>query len=974
MKAGAARHFGRPRPAKIRIARSRLHEMLGDPHAAGLAELLDEDDTRNLLLGICDQSSFLWQLMRTNPARLVRILGQPPQQALDGCLDRLRAQASAAATDAAVMEALRWARQETALIIGLADLSSQWLVKEVTQALSMAADVFVACALQYALRMAAKAGNIRLGNPAEPELGSGIVVLALGKHGGRELNYSSDVDLVVFFDPDSPAVPDGIDAAPLFVRLTKTLTRLLNERTGDGYVLRVDLRLRPDPGSTAIAIGLPAAFHYYETLGQNWERAALIKARPIAGELQLGFGFLADLAPFIWRKYFDYAAIADIHAMKRQIHAVRGHAEVTVAGHDVKLGRGGIREVEFFVQTQQLIFGGRRPQLRGARTLDMLMVLKSDGWVTQAAMDDLTVAYTFLRAVEHRLQMVADEQTQRLPLEPEALECFARFCGFTSARRFSQAVLRQLHAVELHYARLFERAPELTLAKGNLVFTGSADDPETLRTLRKMGFRTPAAAAEMVRGWHYGRRAAVQSARAREVLTELVPSLLEAFAGSGDPDAALANFDQALTKMPAAVELFSLLKSNATLRELFGDILGGAPRLAEVVVRNPHLLDAAIDPAMADRAALQMRFDRSLTAAPSTEDFLDRLRDLAREESFAIGIYMFSARIDPANAALAYSSLAEMTVNAALLHVAEAFAQEYGRVPGGRCAVLAMGKLGSREMTATSDLDLILIYDFNHSQPESDGERKLHAITYYARLTQRLVSALTVATRRGRLYEVDLRLRPSGGKGPLASQARGFISYQTGEADTWEHMALTRARFIAGDATLGNALQRAIRSILVKPRDAAALRREVADMRALIAREKGQGPPGDLKLVPGGLLDIEFTAQFLQLRHARRFPGLLSTSTEAVLLKAADLNLASGLMELAAAHRLYSDFTQLQRLTLQAGVNPAKAADGVRRRLAACAHLPDFASLSREILETRTKVRAIFEQVVSSRGDLGASS
>ena len=266
--------------------------------------------------------------------------------------------------------------------------------------------------------------------------GSGVVVLALGKHGARELNYSSDVDLIVLYDPAAASIPPGTEPGPLFARLTRALARLMQERTSDGYVLRVDLRLRPDPASTPVALSTSSAYQYYETVGQNWERAALIKARPAAGDLKLGERFLAELAPFIWRKYFDYAAIADIHAMKRQIHAVRGHEQVVVPGHDVKLGRGGIREIEFFVQTQQLIFGGRRAQMRGPRTLDMLERLCADKWVSAEAVDDLAQAYAFLRRVEHRLQMVADEQTQRLPFERAGADTLRQILRLCAARRF----------------------------------------------------------------------------------------------------------------------------------------------------------------------------------------------------------------------------------------------------------------------------------------------------------------------------------------------------------------------------------------------------------------------------------------------------------------------------------------------------------------------------------------------------------
>ena len=520
-----------PRLADAKSVRRKLDDLSGEP---ALAQMLESKNFRALIEGIADHSSYLWRLISSDPQRLAHLCQDAPDVALARILSAVQTRTRATTDEAQVMEALRHAKQEAALLIALADMGGVWDVIAVTKALSDFADCMVSCALSFLLREAADAGKLTLSNPDDAEENCGVVVLALGKHGARELNYSSDIDLVVFFDPQSPALNPDVEPGPLFVRITKSLSRLLQERTGDGYVLRVDLRLRPDPGSTAVAISLPAAFSYYENLGQNWERAALIKARPVAGDKPLGTRFLADLAPFIWRKYFDYAAIADIHAMKRQIHAVRGHAEVKVEGHDVKLGRGGIREVEFFVQTQQLIFGGRRLQLRGARTLDMLQELSVDGWVAPEAVKDLTQAYAFLRTIEHRLQMIADEQTQRLPSDPAQLERFARFCGFANLAKFSDALITQMRKVEMHYARLFEHAQGLDTQSGSLVFTGVTDDPDTLETLRAMGFTDPAAAAETIRGWHFGRRSAVQSPRAREVLTELVPALLESFAGSGD--------------------------------------------------------------------------------------------------------------------------------------------------------------------------------------------------------------------------------------------------------------------------------------------------------------------------------------------------------------------------------------------------------------------------------------------------------
>ncbi|WP_158818639.1 bifunctional [glutamine synthetase] adenylyltransferase/[glutamine synthetase]-adenylyl-L-tyrosine phosphorylase [Methylocapsa sp. S129] len=962
-----------PRLSSPATAKRRLASLMREAGAAPLAEFLARALLRDLALGLADHSPYLWGLVTEDPARLARLLGAPPQLSLDRLVADMAGRRDESEGD--LMRALRLAKRESALLIALADIGGVWDLVEVTEALSRFADAAVSCALRFLLRENAAAARLAIdADEADPERGSGLVVLALGKHGARELNYSSDVDLIVLFDPQARAIPEGVEPGPLFVRVTKALARLLQERTGEGYVLRVDLRLRPDPAATAVALSIPSAYSYYETLGQNWERAAMIKARPVAGDKAIGERFLRELSPFIWRKYFDYAAIADIHAMKRQIHAFRGHEQVTVPGHDIKLGRGGIREVEFFVQTQQLIFGGRRQRMRGARTLDMLAELHADGWVSAEAVKELSEAYEFLRRVEHRLQMVADEQTQRLPFEALELTRFAKFCGYNSLSRFSDDVVKHLRDVETHYARLFEHAPGLDVSAGSLVFTGVVDDPETLTTLQRLGFRRPEQAAETIRGWHFGRRLAVRGARAREVLTELTPALLDAFSRSGDPDAALAALDAALGRMTAAVELFSILRSNAELRELFGDILGSAPRLANVIATRPHVLDGAIDPARAtliaeglDESLVARRIAAYVASAATIEGVLDRARDFAAEEMFLIGVRLLSGVLDPDQTGRAYSALAQGITGVLLTHVMAAFALEYGHLPGGRVAVLALGKLGSREMTAASDLDLILIYDFAEDG-ESDGPRRLGAGQYYSRLTQRLLAALTAPTKAGRLYEVDLRLRPSGRKGPVATQFAGFVQYQRDGAETWEHMALTRARVIAGDAELAGEIEGAIAATLCARRARAALAKDVRDMRALIAREKGDADPWDLKLVSGGLLDIEFIAQFLVLACAYDRPAIRDVSTRAVLVKAG----AAGLLTpaqaeaLTNAHRLFTDTTQIMRLAVDGPFDPALAAGGVKRRIAAAAALPDFDALAGAIVEAREKAREVFRDVLGT--------
>jgi [glutamine synthetase] adenylyltransferase / [glutamine synthetase]-adenylyl-L-tyrosine phosphorylase len=973
----AARIAETPAPADPKQAKAKLSDLVerakATPEGAALLPFL-ENAFRSLLLAIADHSPFLWQLALADPARLARFGVHSPEEIHRELVCRVaglyRTSPLVDQRDAA--REFRRARATHALLVALADIGGVWTVDEVTRYLSDFADATVSGAVNLLLGEAAVTGKIRLPDSDNPGEGSGFVVLALGKHGAGELNYSSDIDLVVFFDPQAPALADRDEAATFYSRLARNLAKLLQERTADGYVHRVDYRLRPDPGSTPVAVSLPAAYTYYETVGQNWERAALIKARPVAGDLALGQRFLDDLAPFIWRKYFDFASIADVHAMKRQIHAVRGHDEIAVAGHDIKLGRGGIREVEFFVQTQQLVFGGRRPALRGRRTLDMLAALHDEGWITAKARDELSGAYRFLRTIEHRLQMVADEQTQRLPSDPETLARFADFCGFPDLKAFETALCGHAHKVQAHYALLFEEGPELASEVGSLVFTGTTDDPETLETLRRLGFRHPEQAVETVRGWHFGRRPAVTSARAREVLTELVPALLAALGGTADPDGALAALDRAFGRMPAAVELMTILKSHDRLRLLFADLLGTAPRLADAVAQAPHVLDAVIDPAFVEPVNDEERVEarvRSLIGRPADfEDFLDRVRDAARQIRFLAGARLLSGIFSPEQAGKAYAAIADAIIRACFEAVRSSFEAEHGAIPDSRVAILGLGRLGSRELTAGSDLDLMVIYDFVEGQRESSGPRRLDAVVYYTRFTQRLTAALTVPTRRGRLYEIDLRLRPQGGKGPVAVQFRGFLSYQRSEAELWEHMALTRARALAGDEEFGGEVSRAVADIVALPRPIDEVAAAVRAMRELVAQEKGDQDPWDIKLAAGGLTDIEFLTQAITLANAAAHRSLIGMATEATIAEAAKL----GLLEegdarlLVEAHKLLNDIFHWQRLTIEGPFDAAKIPPAILRRLANAVGRPDASTLLEDLRETQRSVREIFLRVLAA--------
>ncbi|MCJ2032673.1 bifunctional [glutamine synthetase] adenylyltransferase/[glutamine synthetase]-adenylyl-L-tyrosine phosphorylase [Methylobacterium sp. J-068] len=946
-------------------AAARLHDIGSD-----LPDGFLDERVRALLLGLADHSPFLWQLVAREPARLVALIDAEPEAAHAAIVARQR-KAGREADHEDIAKNLRRNRAEHALLVALADIGGLWPLATVTAALSDFADASVGAAADAMLLQAAAAGRFLPRDPDDPQAASGLVVLALGKHGAGELNYSSDIDLVVFFDPEAAPLKAELPATPFFTKLAQGMAKLLQERTADGYVHRVDYRLRPDPGSTPAALSLNAAYVYYENLGQNWERAAYIKARAISGDIPAGEAFLANLRPFVWRKYFDFASIADVHAMKRQIHAVRGHDTIAVAGHDIKLGRGGIREIEFFVQTQQLVFGGRRPELRGRRTVAMLEGLTQDGWIDAAARDDLTAAYDFLRTIEHRLQMLRDEQTQRLPHEPEDLERFARFAGFVDRSAFESALLHHARRVQGHYALLFEAEPDLSSDVGDLVFSGTGDDPATLGTLRKLGFREPERAVETVRGWHFGRRPAVRTPRAREVLTELVPALMQALGGTAHPDAALDTLDRAFGRMPAALELLTILRSNERLRLLFADLLGTAPRLAETVAFSPHVLDAVIDRDFADTATdaegLAAQFRARLGQPTDHEDFLDRSRDAARQLRFLTGARLLSGILSPAEAGRAFAGIADAVVAVTVERVAAAFFAEHGAVPGGRFAVLALGRLGARQLTADSDLDLVLVYDFHAADRMSAGPKPLDAAVAYNRLAQRIVAALTVPTRRGHLYEVDLRLRPGGDQGPVAVQWRGFRTYQAEEAEPWEHMALTRARVVAGEPSLAVDLADAVRAVVRRARAPAEIYAAVREMRLLVEREKGFRGPLDLKLAPGGLLDLDFLAQALVLAHAHRCPDLVGLDACAVFARGADHALL-GKAEadsLSETYRRFDAVLHWQRLMVEG--DPAEASPVALSRLAVAMGAPDAERLVSELDEQRMGVRTLFVALLTDR-------
>ncbi|HVY98982.1 MAG TPA: bifunctional [glutamine synthetase] adenylyltransferase/[glutamine synthetase]-adenylyl-L-tyrosine phosphorylase [Dongiaceae bacterium] len=950
----------------------RAEMMLAQAKDTVLAEVMADPAGNRLLESVFGNSPFLARSLMREPEFGRLLAASDPESLFSTLIAELHPKALIPLDEAAFMQALRVARRRAALVIALADIAGLWPLEQSTGALSRFADAAVQATVAYLL--AAARGELELADPDDPARDSGFFVLALGKLGALELNYSSDIDLMLLYDQAKVRYAGRRSAQECFVRLARNLVRLMQDATPDGYVCRVDLRLRPDPGSTPLVMSALAAETYYEGMGQNWERAAMIKARVCAGDEEAGRQFLNQLRPFVWRKHLDFYAIQDIHSIKRQIHAVKGHRFLAVAGHNIKVGRGGIREIEFFVQTQQLIWGGRNPALRKRATLDALEALVAFGRTKRQVADDLAAAYRYLRHVEHRLQMIEDHQTQTLPEMGPALHELAKFCGHRDVHEFEITLLEHMAKVEDHYAELFEEAQDLG-GPSNLVFTGTEDDPGTVASLEAMGFPDGSTVAGFVRDWHRGRYRATRSARARELLTELMPRLLKALAETADPDHAIRRFDAFLHALPAGVQILSLFYSNPGLLDLVAEIMGSAPLLADALSRRAVLLENVLSAGFFDpvpqRIALDEDLGRQLEQAGDFEDSLDIVRRWTKDRQFQIGVRLLRGTADGEEAGLALSDIADIALARLFPLTAAEFARQHGRLPGRGMVPVALGKLGSREMTITSDLDLIFIYDIPEDVEHwdtllSDGMKPLAPIQYFARLAQRFINSISAMTGEGGLFEVDMRLRPSGASGPIASGLQPFEKYQGTEAWTWEHMALTRARVICGDAGLRSDFEAAVKRTLTAPRDPAKLAADIIDMRLRMAQQHRTDNIWDLKHLRGGQVDLDFIAQYLQLRHGHDHPDILDRQGWRVLDRSRDIGLIADDMaeQLIAIGRLWRQLQQMIRLLVGGKVDEASLREPTRRHLAQSAGADSFEDLKGLIRKRAAFVHAAYRQII----------
>ena len=844
-------------------------------------------------------SPFLAGLVERHPAIVAAVRDQGLDQAIrDGLAD-------AESTDIAQM--LRRQRQVVSLATALADLSGAAPLEEVVGHLSRFAD--------HALDLAIRTAIVERTPDAEPR---GFAGLALGKHGSGELNYSSDIDPILIFDPETlphRAREEPVEAA---VRIAQRVVELLQNRDEHGYVFRVDLRLRPSPEVSPLALPIDAALSYYESAALPWERAAFIRARAAAGDIALGRQFLDAIRPFIWRRSLDFGAVQEIRSISHRIRDHYSQSQQLGAGYDLKRGRGGIREVEFFAQIHQLIHGGREPALRAPATLDALEALGTAGRIDPALAVSLGEAYRLYRTIEHRLQMVDDLQTHRLPKQPGALDNVARLHGLDDGAALVELLRPHIEMVGLAYDALDNGGEDRLPRKAEKLEEALAD----------AGFGDPPAARLRIENMRDGKSRSLRTPVAQAALEAMLPTLVAALGKAPSPQDALNRFDDLIAGLPSAINLFRLLEARPSLARALIDVLSHAPTLSQALSRRPALLDGLIDStALAPPPPIETLVAEfsARERSDSYEQLLDLVRQRVGERRFALGVQLIEGASDPIEVGQGYARVAEAAFEVLARAAIAEFEEAHGRVPGGELLVIALGRMGGGALTHASDLDIIYLFTGDITT-ESDGRRPLGATTYFNRLAQRVSAALSVPTAAGPLYEVDTRLRPSGAQGLLAVSTESFAQYQRESAWTWEHMALTRARPIFGSPAARAEVEAIIAETLHRERDQAVLRADVVKMRGEIAKHKPPSSLFDVKLIDGGMIDAEFTVHLLQLRHRTGFDPRVRSAMRMLADK--------GLIDpgVIAAHELLTRMLVTMRLVAPASSEPAEASKALAAR------------------------------------------
>ena len=768
----------------------------------------------------------------------------------------------------------------------------------------------------------------------------------MGKMGARELNYSSDIDLVVLFD-SKLGEGELDDARRGFIRITQRLASLLSEKTAHGFIFRTDLRLRPDPRATQVCMSVQAAEHYYEAYGRTWERAAYIKARPCAGDLSAGARFLETMSPFVWRKYLDFATLAEAKEIRSRMRRHKGlYGPVELPGHNIKLGKGGIREIEFFVQAFQIIAGGRDRSLRCSSTLDALRRLEAKEWIEAECRATLAKHYVAHRNIEHRLQMIRGARTHSLPSNEFEFHRLACLCGQSDVPLFQKSIARSLEEVHAATENLFRDSEP---SKSAAASTSNLADAEKF-TERWQSFPV------------------LRERRAKEIFASLQPRFLARLERAADPGEALKHFEGFLSGLPAGVQLFSLFMANEQLVDLLVDTCTTAPGLAFYLSRNAQVFDAVIHgdffEALPNSEIMASQLLQEMENSSDYEGKLNDARRWMKEKHFKIGVHHLQGIIGSEEAAKNYSELAEAVITAVWPTVLCQVERRHGSPPGGGACVVAMGSLGAGSLTPKSDLDLLLVYDRGQDE-YSIGPRPLAARSYFAKLTQALVSAISAPTAEGKLYSVDMRLRPSGRQGPVAVSIQGFLEYQIEKAWTWEHLALTRARALTGPAHLVDRFEGLRRKVISCKGNREKIVPDIIRMREKLARHADAERVNDAwetRLGTGRLLDLDIAA------HAA---ALLAGSPDRQAANQLRRGRDSGWIDedgvelLLTSYSLLRNVLQVARLTVDGKFSPESAGAGASDLLLRETGETSVASLAKQLEENRKSCDRLISRLLT---------
>jgi [glutamine synthetase] adenylyltransferase / [glutamine synthetase]-adenylyl-L-tyrosine phosphorylase len=862
---------------------------------------------------------------------------------------------------------LRTLKQKISLLIALADIAGVWDLSKITRALSLFADSCVQFALEQIYRASIPKAQLVAGEILSKQ--SGIAILGMGKLGAYELNYSSDIDLIALYDPEKLSFLTEAGRNRFAVRIIQQLAGFLQDKQEGGYVFRVDLRLRPDPASTGLAVALETATAYYEKAGQNWERAAMIKARFIGGDNATGEQFLRIIQPFIWRNHLDFAAIDDILSIKRQMQAAY-EPEISLISHHMKTGYGAIREIEFLAQIHQLIWGGRVRTLRLSPTCVVLDRLSDLELLSKGQVDYLKSAYQLYRLIEHRLQMKHDQQTHTMPSTEAEINELAEFCGFADSAAFKAQLLEYLNGVHEIFTLAFQDSAPLGFG-GKLVFTGVDHDFETLQTLRNMGFKQPEEVSTAIQQWHKGSKRCTRTKRAREILTELVPLILAELGATASPDRAFHNFDNFLSALPVGVQPFSLFNVNRPLLSVVASIVGNAPVLAAQLSQYPQLLDVLVNREISNVEAeitLHM-LDEWLKLARDQEELVNYFCSFKLEQEFRIGVDLLERKIAPQEASLLLTQLADSMIYKAVEYAAEQLKAKYKSPPSVNVAIIGLGKLGTTELMIGSDLDLMCVYDVD-SEDYRDDVELLEAHQYYNRLINRIIHLLTHPTKIGNLYQLDTKLRPYGAQGAVAVKLDSFKEYYSNSAWVVEHLALMQARIVYTSESMQAKMRQALddaKVIDVKP---AQLIKHVHEVRAKISEQHFSSNPWDIKYVWGGVMDLQWILKTLIAKHTSIMPAddsvmgdLTSTTAQLKWLYERDILNDRQYQSLLEAHHLFHSTLSYLRLCHGDKLDEKNINEGLQILLCSVSGFRNFTALKQQLLRLQAQVYHIYQNL-----------